>query len=102
MLYVFCRDNSCRYRILKTPEMTVSGVSLKDDFARIGGECNHPKVVLKRSQHFNISATCQACNQTVMTRNVYVESKDVLSPKVDWSMRSTGDSMLPKGDPRLL
>jgi hypothetical protein len=101
MLYIFCRDDSCRHRIAKSPEVTVSGSSLEKDF--VGVECSHPKVVLNRTKHFNIAAKCLSCNQTVLTKNVYVESKDVFSPKVNWSKVSNlGDSMLPKGDPRLL
>ena len=103
MLYGFCRNNNCRHRILKSLEIIVSGISLKKEFERIGGECTHPKVALKRSKHFNILATCQVCHQTVTVRNVFLESKDVLSPRFDCAkIDDLGDSILPKGDPRLL
>jgi hypothetical protein len=103
MLYGFCRDSSCRHRVFKSSTVTVPGSSIKDWFLASQGGCAHPHVSLKRANHFDISVVCATCGQKSVVRNVFVESRHVLWPKVNWpKLGMLGDSMLPKGDPRLL
>lgn len=103
MLYAFCRDSTCRHRVFKSSTVTVLGSSIKDWFLADIGSCSHPVVSLKRAKHFNISAVCLNCRQSSLVRNVFVESRNVLRPRVDWRrLGMLGDSMLPKGDPRLV
>ena len=80
----------------------IEGSSARDAIGGIVNRCEHPKVMLKRAKHFDISATCQSCRHSVLIRNAFVESWNVIAPKVNWSKGSGGDSMLPKGDSRLL
>jgi hypothetical protein len=103
MLYGFCRDSGCRLRVFKSSTVTVPGLSIKDWFPASQGGCTHPFVSLKRAKNFDISAVCVTCRQTSVVQNVFVESRHLLWPKVDWpNLSMLGDSMLPKGDPRLL
>ena len=103
MLYGFCRDNSCSHRVFKSSKVTLRGSSIRDWFPAKEGCCAHPFVSLKRANRLNISAECTTCRQASVVRNVSVESSKILWPKVDWpNLGMLGDSMLPKGDPRLL
>lgn len=103
MLYAFCRGSSCRHRVFKSYKVTVRGSSIKDWFLAGQDGCAHPSVSLKRAKHFDISATCLNCGQSYLVRNMFVKSSEVLWPKIDWTtLGRLGDSMLPKGDPRLI
>ena len=100
MLYVFCREEDCRKRVLKASSLVISGLSAREAIGGIAGECEHREVVLKRARHFDISATCPTCGQSSVVRNVFVESWSIVS-KAN-TRRGGGDSVLPRGDPRLL
>ena len=102
-LFVFCRDPDCRRRILKAGTMTVSGTSLPKGLLQAKDGCDHPSVILKRAPHLEVSVTCEGCHQSSTAKAIYVESVDVILPKVNWSKKGTpGDSFLPKGDSRLI
>lgn len=100
MLYVFCREEDCRRRVLKASSLVISGLSAREAIGGIAEGCEHRKVVLKRGRHFDISATCLACGQSSVVRNAFVESWSMVS-RVN-TRRGGGDSVLPRGDPRLL
>lgn len=100
MLYAFCRNQDCRRRAFKASSIVISGSSAREAIGGATGECEHKEVALKRSRHFNVSATCLSCGQSSIVRNVYLESWSVVS-KAN-AKRGGGDSILPRGDPRLL
>lgn len=83
--------------------VTIPGETAKEWFQANRGGCLHPVVSLKRGKHLNISAACLTCKGSTVVRNVFVKASDLIRPKIDWSkLGMLGDSMLPKGDPRLL
>ena len=103
MLYAFCRDKTCRHRVFKALTITTAGSPIEDSLWGDQGMCPHSVVSLRRGKHFNISAVCLTCGQSAVVRNVFVKSRDVVLPKISWSsLGMLGDSMLPRGDPRLL
>lgn len=102
MLYAFCREKGCRHRVFKSLSITVPGSAIGNGLGD-RGECTHPTVSLRRGKHFDVSAVCLTCGQSTTLRDVFVRSTIVLQPKIDWpNLGRLGDSMLPKGDPRLL